>query len=248
MSLTKPKKFVMSGSFADLVQLSAAVQGRIARRFDEPLGADAEAIGIFLNTLSTLFPEGEQFFCESVRHYREKLRASDPTFAGSALDKDIGWFIGHEAHHTNAHIGLNEELYLRGYKNVDKLLKKSLTAVLKSPLLAIHATSVLEHYTATMARLILDHPDIRSLLGTAELDLWDYHAVDEWNHRSVSHSVLMLVDKHRGYMMVPVSAVFFAVVAALYIKNGGRWNTFLARKLIGLTPTILEYFNSDYTP
>lgn len=238
MSLTKPKKFVMAGSFADLVQLSAAVQGRIARRFDEPLGADAEAMGIFLNSLSTLFPEGEKFFMESVRRYR--------SLASASLDKDIGNFIGHEAHHTNAHLLLNKELYANGYFDPTSILKRYLPSI--PPLLAIHSTAVLEHYTATMARLILDHPDIRSLLGTAELSLWEYHAIDEWDHRCVSHDVLLLADKHRGYMLVPVSIVFILATLALYVRNGGRWNTFLARKLLGLTPTILEYLKSDYTP
>lgn len=230
-----------------LIPLSAEQVG--LRNLDSISGHNAVAIGKFLNTLSTLFPEGEQFFVDAVRHYRTTLRASGKLVAGSSLDKDIGTFIGHEAHHTNVHHDLNKALYKGKYVNPTDILRYCLKGInRRAPLLALHATSVLEHYTATMARFILDHEDIRSLLGTSELALWEYHAIDEWDHRCVSHDVLVIADKHRGYMLIPVSIVFILAVLILYRMNGGRYNSFLIRKLIGLVPEILRYLKNDYTP
>ena len=64
---------------------------------------------ILLNTLSSLFPEGEAFFVRAVRAYRNKLPV------GSDLNADVSRFIGQEAFHSIAHDSLNRELYKKGY-------------------------------------------------------------------------------------------------------------------------------------
>lgn len=202
-------------------------------------------VGTFLGTLSTMFPAGEEFFVNSVRAARVKLRSSDSYFLGSPLDKDIGTFIGHESYHTLAHDTVNSQLYKRGFDRIP-WLDKLLSAVGTKPLLALHVTAVLEHYTATLARIILDDAEIRSYLTSEELDLWEYHAIDEWDHKAVSWDTLVLVDKHRGYLFIPVSIGFIGITTALYIKNGGRWDSVLARKLVGKVPELLRYMRKDY--
>jgi len=48
---------------------------------------------LLLATLSAGFPDGERFFIDSVRHYRDRI--TDP-----ALQKAISAFIGQEGHHS----------------------------------------------------------------------------------------------------------------------------------------------------
>src|SRR6476660_9560275 len=57
----------------------------------------------FFNALSIFFPEGEQFFIESVRHYRDEI-------ASPALARDVKGFIGQEAMHSREHRRYNAAL------------------------------------------------------------------------------------------------------------------------------------------
>ena len=50
----------------------------------------------FWNTFSSLLPQGEFFFVQAVRHYRDKI--TDPT-----LKAQVAGFIGQEAMHSKEH-------------------------------------------------------------------------------------------------------------------------------------------------
>src|SRR5579863_1859849 len=60
----------------------------------------------FWNALSLLFPEGERFFVESVRRFRERIE--DP-----AQRAAVDGFIGQEAMHGRAHRAFNDMLRKR---------------------------------------------------------------------------------------------------------------------------------------
>src|SRR5581483_12372108 len=62
-----------------------------------------------LSLLSALFPEGEDFFVESVRNYREQI--TDPE-----LKRQVAAFIGQEAMHSREHRTLNTRLQDLGYQ------------------------------------------------------------------------------------------------------------------------------------
>lgn len=81
------------------------------------------AMTAFMNTLSMLFPEGEQFFVNSVKHFRHLADTEQ-------LSNEISGFIGQEAHHTIAHANINSNLKTLGYPTdfVDFVLRKVLTA------------------------------------------------------------------------------------------------------------------------
>ena len=51
-----------------------------------------------MNALSVLFPQGEQFFVDSVRYYRDQI--TDPK-----LKADVRGFIGQEAFRTSGRAG-----------------------------------------------------------------------------------------------------------------------------------------------
>lgn len=65
------------------------------------------------NAMSVLFPDGERFFIDSVRHYRE--RVEDP-----ALKQQIRGFIGQEGHHSREHLVYSDRLRALGY-DIDRL-------------------------------------------------------------------------------------------------------------------------------
>jgi uncharacterized protein len=141
--------------------------------------------------LSAVFPDGEDYFVRTVRHYRD--RVSDP-----ALKRQVAGFIGQEAVHGREHRVLNDRLAELGYptkeyENVTrfglKIREKLLPA--KSNLAA---TAALEHFTATLAELVLTSEEIRDLMGQDSVrELFEWHALEESEHKAVAFDVYKAV-------------------------------------------------------
>ena len=72
-------------------------------------------------TLSALFPDGEDFFVKTVRHYRDQI--TDPD-----LKRQVNGFIGQEAMHGREHRMLNERFAELGYstERIARWTKKGL--------------------------------------------------------------------------------------------------------------------------
>src|ERR1044072_9516502 len=68
--------------------------------------------------LSAVFPDGEDFFVRSVRHFRDQI--TDPE-----LKKQVTGFIGQEAMHGREHRAFNDRLAELGYptKQVERFTK-----------------------------------------------------------------------------------------------------------------------------
>lgn len=177
---------------------------------------------IFWNTLSMKFPKGEQFFVKSVLHYKNRIKDASPE-----LYADLDGFIRQEAQHTKAHIDFNNALKSHGYptEEVDALLDKFLLPVLKKyPLLALHITAILEHYTSILGIQLLDEYSHREAIQGEARKIWLHHAVEEFEHRTVSFDVLSKVGgKHtelaRLFLFAPVSIGFAGAVAATFAYN-----------------------------
>ncbi len=105
-------------------------------------------LSAFWLSLSALFPEGEAFFVDSVRHYRKDI--TDPK-----LKAQVAGFIGQEAMHSKEHEAWNEMGVKFGYPTdkLDKTLGKLLGLVQKRTpkIFQLAATVCLEHYTAIIA-------------------------------------------------------------------------------------------------
>ncbi|MFL1486303.1 metal-dependent hydrolase [Marinobacter sp. LN3S78] len=140
----------------------------------------------FLNALSLVFPEGEKFFIDSVRFYRDDITDSN-------LVQDVKGFIGQEAMHSREHIAYNRALERcglpaneleRSFKKQLRLLRKWLPARIQ---LAI--TTAAEHFTALMADMTLG--DERTLASKEERlsSLWRWHAIEETEHKAVAFDV-----------------------------------------------------------
>jgi predicted metal-dependent hydrolase len=165
--------------------------------------------------LSSLFPEGEDFFVRSVRNYRDHITDAE-------LKKQVAGFIGQEATHGREHRTFNRRLQSMGYPTwiIDRLTRYGLAlgarVLPKAHQLAI--TAALEHYTATLAEVLLGDPEARATLDDDEVrSLFLWHAVEESEHKSVAFDVFETVSgKHRirAGVMNAVTVGFLAGVVA----------------------------------
>jgi predicted metal-dependent hydrolase len=154
--------------------------------------ADDDLIGSHLAaSLSAVFPDGEDFFVRSVRRFRDQI--TDP-----ALKRQVAGFIGQEAVHGREHRAFNDRLNELGYptKRIERIVKRSLE--IRERLLSdtsnLALTAALEHFTATLAELVLSSEDVRAQFGhQAVLDLFVWHALEESEHKAVAFDVYRAV-------------------------------------------------------
>jgi len=141
--------------------------------------------------LSAVFPDGEDFFVRSVRYFRDQI--NDPR-----LKRQVAGFIGQEAMHGREHRAFNDRLAQLGYptKAVERFTRKGLQLRerLLPPTSNLAATAALEHFTATLAELILSSDDARALFGHDEVrNLFLWHALEESEHKAVAFDVYKAV-------------------------------------------------------
>lgn len=144
------------------------------------------------DALSLTFPDGERYFIESVRLFRDKIKDPD-------LQLRVADFIRQEAQHGMAHDKMNQVMRDQGMP-VDQfisVLNKIFKLELKnrSPQYNIAMTAAAEHLTALMAETFYSHkktlreahPYVRALLA--------WHAIEEMEHRDVAFDVMQQVGE-----------------------------------------------------
>ena len=137
--------------------------------------------------LSSVFPDGEDYFVRSVRHYRDEI--TDP-----ALKRQVAGFIGQESVHGREHRVFNDRLAELGYPTKEYETVTRVGLKIREKLLPaksnLAATAALEHFTATLAELVLTNEEIRDLMGAeAVRDLFVWHALEESEHKAVAFDV-----------------------------------------------------------
>jgi predicted metal-dependent hydrolase len=142
-------------------------------------------------SLSAVFPDGEDFFVRSVRHYRDQI--TDPD-----LKRQVNGFIGQEAMHGREHRQLNDRLDELGYpvKFFERLTERGLALRTRyaPPAANLAATAALEHFTATLAETLLSDQRARDEFGFQPLeDLFVWHALEECEHKAVAFDVYQAV-------------------------------------------------------
>lgn len=190
--------------------------------------------------LSAMFPEGEDFFVRSVRAYRDQITDSE-------LKEQVKGFIGQEALHGREHRAFNDRLQELGYPTrfTDRRVKLAL-AVLgkvapKRHQLAV--TAALEHYTATLAEVILREDATRHEFTSEEVrTLFTWHALEETEHKSVAYDVFQHVcgsrrvrvgtmyGVHVGFLFAMSTSVAISLALDPRARNPRR----LVRSLRGL--------------
>jgi len=217
----------------------------------------------FVTALSALFPEGEFFFVESVRHYRAQI--TDPT-----LKAQVSGFIGQEALHSQAHKAFNDAATMQGFpvETLDRVLGRGL-GFLRRILPAkvqLAVTACLEHYTAVFTEMLLRDEAVHNTFAPEIRHLYLWHSVEENEHKTVAFDVYQTVGGGyllRALTMIPTTLIFFAVIFSfqtyLLAKDGELLK--LGRNLSGLNyifgrhgvltrllPQYLDWFRPSFHP
>lgn len=145
----------------------------------------------FFNAMSMLFPLGEKFFIDSVRHYRNQIE--DPKL----LD-EIAAFQGQEAIHRLKHQKYNELLCeQRGYDmdRFERPVRNRMAWAYRelSARRRLAGTAANEHITAIMANDMLTHKDSLAEADPRVAPLWLWHGIEETEHKAVAFDVWVAV-------------------------------------------------------
>lgn len=186
------------------------------RSVPKHFAADRDLINSHLAaSLSSVFPDGEDFFVRSVRHYRAQI--TDPE-----LKRQVAGFIGQEATHGREHRVFNDRLDALGYptKEGEWITRKLLGLRSKiAPASAnLAATAALEHFTATLAEVLLSDEAMHELFDDeAVRDLFLWHALEECEHKAVAFDVYKAIgggERLRVWTMVALRYAFVGSMAA----------------------------------
>ncbi|MCG8313922.1 MAG: metal-dependent hydrolase [Pseudomonadales bacterium] len=219
-----------------------------------------------LNALSLTFPDGERFFVDSVRAFRDKATSEDQK-------QQIAGFIGQEAMHSLEHNTFNEMLANKGYKEqvtggqqlAQKFIAGGKKTLSKKEQLA--ATAALEHITAIMAQWLLNSEGVIEKIDPSVRDLWLWHAIEETEHKAVAFDLLQQVTDgnyvKRVRVMLPATwflLVYIAVYTSEFLKQDGLhkkpltivngiWQLVRPKGLFAeVVPAWFKYFKPGYHP
>jgi predicted metal-dependent hydrolase len=194
-----------------------------------------------LATLSSTFPEGEKFFVRSVAAARDEI--TDPV-----LRADVEGFIGQEEMHGREHLVLNDRLAEHGYptRGIDSYVRGLywVRERIQSKKVNLAFTAALEHYTATLAELVLDDEQARAAVGTSTArDILTWHALEESEHKAVAFDVYKAVgggEAMRIFIMFLTDLLFLfetgvmGVISILKDRDAWRHPVKLARSFARL--------------
>lgn len=184
----------------------------------------------FMTALSALFPDGEQFFVDSVRAVRYHPLLKD----NLVMQKEISAFIGQEAMHSKEHVGFNQSANFYGHdvkalerktNTVIQTGRKAAAKVLKyigvtQDMIDLTATTALEHFTATIAAELLKNTEIQSLMQDKTMyKLWMWHAVEENEHKAVVYDVYQAIHGNGVKAYTMRTTVMVATMVALFLTQ-----------------------------
>ena len=163
------------------------------------------------DALSLTFPDGERYFIESVRLFRDKI--TDPD-----LKQRVADFIRQEAQHGISHDKMNQMMIEQGMpvEKFTTFLKKIFKFELekRSPQYNIAMTAAAEHLTALMAETFYSKKEILADAHPYVRALFAWHAIEEMEHRDVAFDVMQQVGE------VPESTRKFALAFTTVMMFG----------------------------
>lgn len=224
--------------------------------------ADDAFLTYYWSAFSVLLPEGEQFFVNAVRHYRDQITDEN-------LKAGIAGFIGQEALHTQGHQVLNQFIDAKNLPaaELEGQLRFLLDTVAKiHPRLNLAATICLEHFTALLGEQLLAEQDHHDAIAADIKPLWMWHALEETEHKAVAWDVYEQTGGSyavRAGTMVITTAVLGAVMAyatARLLHADGKlfdlrnnWRGFKSLfgrqgRMTRLAPKFLDFFRPGFHP
>lgn len=223
---------------------------------------DNATASLFFAVLSGFFPPGEMFFVESVRRFRGEI-------TDERLKAQVSGFIGQEAIHSREHERLNDFLTARGLDTAvaDRAVRAGLWLLSRlSHRQQLACTTFMEHFTASLAEQLLTDEDFRRQADPDLLQLWEWHALEELEHKSVTYDVYDLVGNawHQRLLALPLVTLsltppLLASWAWMVAKEGKMtdWrdvkkglSLLLGRKgfVTRILPLMPEFFARDFHP
>jgi predicted metal-dependent hydrolase len=164
----------------------------------------------FYAGLSTTFPDGERFFVQSVKAHE--------AFVGPNLADDVAAFVRQEGAHAREHRAMNDQLGAHGYamdKIVARAQRQLAACAARAPIQWLATTIALEHFTAVFARQLLADPRHLAFCDDKTRALWQWHAVEEIEHKSVAFDVFLSATQHMsglGRWLLRAAAMTDAIV------------------------------------
>lgn len=219
------------------------------------LGGDVVGTAVF-NALSLTFPDGERLFMDAVRHYRPKL-------SGKLLD-DAKAFITQEAIHSREHVAMNGGLDRNRYPvaAIEAQVRERTAMVRgRGPMAMLGATIALEHFTSMMADSFMREDDLFENTDPEMKRLWQWHALEETEHKAVAFDVFQEVTKDwtparryklRVRVMILISIMFTRNITryatSLLVADGMKPGVASARVLWFLfgTPGLFRRCANEY--
>lgn len=171
----------------------------------------------WFTALSASFPRGEAMFIDAVKAHREGVPP--------ALAAEIRDFIRQEVNHSREHLAFNRAAAEAGYDlaAIDARVA-DLVAMTQDlpPLVQLTVTCALEHFTAIFAHQFLAHPDHFGTADEETVALWQWHAVEEIEHKAVAfdawvHATRTLPPFRRWLMRT----IVMVDVTGRFLRN--RW-------------------------
>ena len=218
----------------------------------------------FFDAMSLLFPEGEKFFIQCVRDYRDRIE--DPELQSQVKD-----FTYQEGQHGMVHTAYNERIARQGVA-VDQVVdqeRRILTWLRRKlhPSYTLAQTAAVEHMTAIMAHSFMNNADVFEDADKRMRALYVWHGIEEIEHKGVAFDVMQKVAKvgysKRVLLMLYVSFVFpfhtFLIMAHMFKVDGvkhrasvwarGLWWLYGPRGVMTrLLPHYLAYFLPGFHP
>ncbi|WP_353143999.1 metal-dependent hydrolase [Acinetobacter pragensis] len=162
------------------------------------------------DALSLTFPDGERYFIESVRLFRDQI--TDPDLQHRVAD-----FIRQEAQHGIAHDKMNQVMKDQGMpvdqfiSRLNKIFKFELKN--RSAQYNIAMTAAAEHLTALMAETFFGTQDTLKQAHPYVRALFAWHAIEEMEHRDVAFDVMKQVGNvseftRRGALVMTTALMF----------------------------------------
>jgi predicted metal-dependent hydrolase len=190
--------------------------------------------------LSGLFPDGEEMFIEAVKHYRDQV--TDPDLRRQ-VNAFIGQEVTHGREHRRlnerlAELGYRSKMVEESLQR-DEVMTPGMMRIIKvatrfgplrdvgrqiqedqqyepEPIMLLALTAALEHYTATMAEMLLTEPELQQRFADQRFfRMWAWHAIEECEHKAVAFDVYRAVGgdeatRRKAMRMATMALAFIA--------------------------------------
>ncbi len=165
----------------------------------------------FVNSLHIVVAHGEKYMIGNIRRVRDRLGAPH-------LRRQADWFVEQEGHHAAEHRRFVAQLGKLGYRTgrldrVCRFIGQTLLPRLCGPALNMAITVAIEHWTATVAEIVLEDRLLADL-DPAARRLVEWHCYEELEHRAVAFDVYQDVSGSYALRLVGM-AIGIQLIALL---------------------------------